>query len=66
MGGQAEPAGVTLRLLQGSGTVQSSVIFGRQITLCHEMDLLILPRVRARLCVLTCTDVISKHSECTL
>lgn len=45
IGGQAEPAGVTQRLLQGSDTVQSSVIFGRRITLCHEMDLLILLRV---------------------
>lgn len=50
-GGQAERAGVTLRLLQGSGTVQSSVIFGRRITLCHEMDLLILLCVRVCVCV---------------
>lgn len=50
MVGQAEPAGVTRRLLQGSDTVQSSVIFGRRITLCHEMDLLIPLRVGVGVC----------------
>ena len=63
MGGQAEPAGVTQRLSQGSDTVQSSVIFGRRITLCHEMDLLILLRV-CGLCMCVCAyiDMIPKHS----
>lgn len=39
------------RLLLGSDTVQSSVIFGRRITLCHGMDLLILLPVCVYACV---------------
>ena len=54
MGGRAEPADVTQRLLQGSDAVQSSVIFGGRITLCHEMDLLILLCACVHACVCVC------------
>lgn len=50
-GGQAELRGLAPATSAGSHTVHSAVIFGNRITLCHEMDLLILQLACARVCV---------------
>lgn len=47
----------------GSLPVQGAVIFGRRITLCHGMDLLILVCMRAHICVCVCEECYRWYSK---